>query len=98
MEDRWSTPKLVQLAALVLDSHRRWTGRELCERQGDPLAQARSLYAAPCVVLAHDGAADPCFTYANATAQALWELDWDAFIGMPSRLSAEPVEREQRAR
>ena len=37
------------------------------------------------------------FNYANLCAQGLWELDWDAFVGMPSRRSAEVEARGDRS-
>jgi hypothetical protein len=50
------------------------------------------------VVLAHDGGADPALIYANAAALQLWERPWAELISMPSRLTAEPQERADRAR
>lgn len=47
-------------------------------------------------VLAHDTEADPRFIYANKAAQLLFDYSWDEFIGLPSRLSAEPAERDER--
>lgn len=87
--------------ALLLDSHRRLTGRELLPlgSAGDsPAAAARALYHAPCVVLAHDRAADPLFTYANLAAQQRFALPWSQLVGMPSRYSAEPLARDARQR
>ncbi len=51
---------------------------------------------APFAVLAHDGGADPCFVYANRTAQTCFGYAWDEIVGLPSRLSAEAPEREAR--
>jgi PAS domain-containing protein len=56
----------------------------------------RGLYEAPFVLLSHGTAADPVFTYANAAAQALFGYDWEAFVRLPSRLSAEAPNREAR--
>ncbi len=81
-------------AALLLDSYRHWTGRELLE--GDQ--SARALYHAPFAVLSHDSAADPCFTYANLAAQKLFEMSWPEIVGLPSRLSAEPLAQAERER
>ena len=36
--------------------------------------------------------------YGNAAALALWEMDWDTFTRTPSRLTAEPMHRDERAR
>lgn len=53
---------------------------------------------APFVVVAHNTDADPRFVYANKRAQACFEYPWDEFITLPSRLSAEAPNREERAR
>lgn len=66
--------------------------------QADPLAQARALYEADFAVVSHGTEADPVFNYANRYAQQQFELDWEAFVQLPSRLSAEAVNREERAR
>ena len=63
-----------------------------------PLAQsAEALYHAPFPVLSHNAADDPVFTYGNLAAQNLWEVSWGQLTQMPSRLSAEPDERDARA-
>lgn len=55
------------------------------------------LDAAPDVVLCHDRGCDPVFVYANHCAAALWERPAASFIGWPSRLTAPPGERAERA-
>jgi MEKHLA domain-containing protein len=47
-------------------------------------------------VLAHNTDPDPLFIYANKAAQACFEFGWDEIVSLPSRLSAEPVDREDR--
>lgn len=37
-------------------------------------------------------------TYGNRMALTLWETTWDRFTRMPSRLTAEPQARDERAR
>lgn len=54
--------------------------------------------AAPYVVVAHNTDADPRFIYANTRAQVCFEYPWEEFITLPSRLSAEAPNREERAR
>lgn len=49
------------------------------------------------VVLAHDGGADPRLIYANRAALGLWRRPWGAMVGLPSRLTAEPAERQSRS-
>lgn len=85
-------------AALILDSFRRLLGRDLITPAADPVATAQRLWEAPVVVLSHDGSADPVLTYGNRTALDLWQTDWAALTAMPSRLTAEPMHREERAR
>jgi hypothetical protein len=89
---------LAEHAALLIRSYRHWTGRNLVDAALSLAASARVLYEAPFVVLSHDTAADPRFTYANLSAQRLFEMPWDQLVGMPSRYSAEPLAREERER
>ena len=66
------------------------------EKKGESLAE--QLFYAPFVVLSHDASVDPLFNYANKTALSLFEIEWQQLVRIPSRLSAEPVNREQRER
>lgn len=93
----WLTPAKQQLAACILRSHERAFGRPLLPGSDNAHA-AQNLFSADTVVLAHNGSADPCLIYANAAALQLWERRWAEMIGMPSRLTAEPQERADRAR
>lgn len=85
-------------AALIVASYRRLTGRDLLDPALDAADAARALYMAPFAVLAHDAGADPLFTYANLTAQRLFEMPWASIVGLPSRQSAEPLARAERQR
>lgn len=83
---------------LLCDSFARLLGRALLPGlPHDDLARARALYDADPVIVAHDAQPDPVFWFANRAAQRLWELDWERFTRLPSRLSAEPEERTARA-
>ena len=82
---------------LLLSSHRRLLGGELI-LPGNPIARAQALWSAPYVVVSHGPGDDPCFTYANKQALELWEMDWDEFVGMPGRNSAQATERAERDR
>ena len=59
---------------------------------------ALQLFYAPFAVVSHDTASDPVFNYANLKALELFELSWEDFTGLPSRLSAEPVNQAERDR
>ena len=81
-------------ATLLLESYRHWTQRDLLIST----TPAHALYHAPFGVLAHDAAADPCFTYANLVAQTQFERPWSEIVGLPSRYSAEPLAQAERER
>ena len=82
----------------LLDSHARWLQRELVDRSGDIEAQSERLFRAPFVVVSHADSEDPVLNYGNRRALDLWEMDWAEFTATPSRLTAEPVNRDERAR
>ncbi|WNV10316.1 MEKHLA domain-containing protein [Tardiphaga sp. 709] len=80
---------------LLSGSYLRTVGKPLLA----PVQDAAWLYSdAPFAVLAHSTAADPVFVYANKTAQRCFEYGWDEFITIPSRLSAEGPNRDERQR
>ena len=89
---------MVTWSQLLLDSFRRWTGRDLLSRTDTPDAQAQALFAAPFVVVSHGTEADPLLNYGNQRALDLWELSWAQLTSTPSRLTAEPMNRDKRAR
>jgi hypothetical protein len=98
MTDCLARPDTVAHVRLLLDSFVRLLGRELIPRAGSPAEQAQRLWRAPFVVVSHGTEADPVLNYGNARALALWEMNWDELTQTPSRLTAEPVHRDERAR
>jgi len=94
----WQPSGWEEHTRLLLDSYRRWLGRELVTRQNSPLDDARALFEAPFVVVSHGTQADPILNYGNRTALTLWEIDLETLLRTPSRLTAEPVHRDERAR
>lgn len=94
----FDVPTTIVHSQLLLDSFVRLVGRELIDRAGSPREQAERLYRSPFVVVSHGTEPDPVLNYGNAAALALWEMDWEAFTRTPSRLTAEPVHRDERAR
>lgn len=83
---------------VLLDSYRRWIGHELLSPRGTPADDASALFEAPFVVVSHGTQTDPVLNYGNRTALELWEMDLDTLLRTPSRLTAEPVHRDERAR
>lgn len=100
----WLTPAAQARAACLLTSHRQAFGRPLIAGLADdasPQLLAQELFASDAVVLAHDGAdpgsdPGPRLIYANRAALRLWQRPWEAMVGMPSKLTAEPAERASR--
>jgi hypothetical protein len=91
-------PATVAHVRLLLDSFARLLGRELVSRAGTAAEQAERLWQAPFVVVSHGTEADPVLNYGNARTLALWEMTWQELTQTPSRLTAEPVHRDERAR
>src|SRR5258708_404102 len=84
--------------ARLLASYRRWTGRDLVEPAGTLFDRARRLWDAPFAVVSGGTEADPIFNYGNRFALERFEMRWEEFTEMPSRLSAEPVHQGERSR
>ncbi len=81
---------------VILESYRLLLGEELLP--GEIENPSKALWEAPFVLLTHDGANDPIFTYANQTAMELFEMTWEQITSLPSRKSAEKVNRKERER
>lgn len=99
-EPGWLTPPRPALAVCILRSHRLAFGRPLLplrESALEPRHLAQELFQAPVVVLAHDGGVDPRLVWANRAALQLWRRRWQEMVGLPSRLTAEPQWRQERA-
>ena len=82
---------------LLVESYRRSVGAPPPFLEAGQPHSALWLYqdASHCVV-AHNTDADPHFVYANRAAQACFGYNWDEFISLPSRLSAEAPDRAER--
>lgn len=98
MDQHWANEAVIAHTACMVRSYRRFTGRELWPESGTPDAMARAVFEAPFVLVSHGTEADPVLNYGNATALRLWEATWAELTRMPSRLTAEAPNREERAR
>lgn len=87
-----------EFGALLLDNHHKLLGTRLEPDGMSPAETASWLYhEARFGLLAHDATADPVFVYANKAAQRAFGYDWAEFTALPSRLSAGPQDRAERA-
>jgi MEKHLA domain len=93
MTEIFKNPEVIDYSALLVSSFDRLTGKTLLAQSQDI---ARELYEAPFAVVSHGTQADPIFRYANRIALELWQMTWEEFTTMPSRLSAEPMLQAER--
>lgn len=96
-ENHWLQKGWIEHTQVLLDSYFHWIGRDLIPRTGSALDQAIALYFAPFVVVSHGTAPDPVLNYGNQAALTLWEMPVETFLKTPSRLTAEPMHRDERA-
>lgn len=107
-EAPWLSEQAQALAGRILASFAVAYGRPLLAglaSDASPRQRAQELFSGSIVVLAHDGHGpggslvehDPRLIYANRAALRLWRRPWAAMVGMPSRLTAEPCERQARS-
>lgn len=85
------------LLALV-HSYAHFSQRTLVEPTDDAVQLRASLDRLSAVIVAHNREADPFFVYANDLACQLWEMPREKLVGMPSRLTAESMHQDERAR
>ncbi|MDQ6422717.1 MEKHLA domain-containing protein [Paenibacillus sp. LHD-117] len=84
-------------ARLLQDSYRRLTGKDLLPNMPDR-GLTDAIDEAAFVILSHGTEGDPVLNYGNRMAMRLWEMDRETFVRTPSRLTAEPMERGERAK
>lgn len=80
--------------SLIASSFQRLLGYPLVPPS---LAVGEALWLAPRVIVAHGVQEDPVFFYGNRMALAAFEMNFEALTALPSRYSAEPLLREERA-
>jgi hypothetical protein len=87
---------LVEHAVIIRTSYARLFGKELLPAVESDEEFAKQLFYVPFAVVSHNTDEDPVFNYANLKAMELFEFGWEEFTRLPSRLSAEPVNRPER--
>ncbi|MEO7383479.1 MAG: MEKHLA domain-containing protein [Novosphingobium sp.] len=95
LPNAYREPVAARRIARIAECHRRLTGRELVRPDAD---LALALWQAPQVIVAHGTEADPLFFFANRAALDRFDTSLEAFLGSPSRFSAEEPLREERER
>lgn len=94
--DRITHAAVTRHLDLLASSYQQLTGRSLVGQVTVDIVD--TLDHAPFALLSHGTEPDPVFNYANQPALALFEMCWEEFTTLPSRLSAEPVNQAERER
>ena len=95
-DDHITSDTWVKRTQELLDSWERWMHEPLIERCS-PVKDALRVSNADFVLVSHGTEADPLLNFANRAALRLWQMSVEQFSGTPSRLTAEPVHRAERA-
>lgn len=90
----YQTPEAEAYARLLNYSFRHWTGVGLLPEEfpiQNDAELVEALWDAPFGLVSHGTEDDPIFRYGNKLGLSLFEMGWDEFTRLPSRLSAEPA-------
>jgi hypothetical protein len=96
-DEPWQRYNWLEHTQLMLDSFRHWLGHDLIPRSGSFAEEAAALFCAPFVVVSHGTQDDPILNYGNQAALDLWEMEVETLLQTPSRMTAEPLHRDERA-
>lgn len=89
---------LARHVRLLRESYYHWTGRDLLPADLNDDQAITALELADFAIVSHGTQHDPVFNYANPAALGLFEMTWEEFTSLPSRLSAEPMLQSERER
>lgn len=91
----------IRIAEAIASSFHARVGGHLVPPAASGAHLATAMMESAAVILCHDNGfkhSEPVFVYANLAAANLWRSTIEDLIGMPSRLSAPPEHRDERAR
>lgn len=97
MEPDLSKPFYIKHAWRLCYSYQRWTGKDLVSNYQTIKNPAEVIFNAPFALVSHGIEPVPVFNFGNRTALELFEIDWDQFIQLPSKESADQENQEDRA-
>jgi hypothetical protein len=93
-----SDTKLEERLQLIVGSYQRLTGKPLINDPPSNIAALReAVWDTPRAIVAHGTEADPIFFYGNRAALQQFEMSFEEFTCLPSRISAEPIAQAERA-
>jgi len=68
----------------------------IVSQHGKDMPLANTLYLSPFALVSHGLEAEPVFNFGNQVALRLFGYDWDSFIELPSKYSAQAMLRQER--
>jgi len=83
---------------ILRSSYLHWTGKYFFDQGVTHENAVEALFVAPFAVLSHGLGIDPIFNYGNQRALDIFEMSWEEFTVLPSRLSAETVNQKERVK
>ncbi len=83
---------------ILRSSYLHWTGMPIFDQSIAHENAVEALFVAPFAVLSHGIGIDPIFNYGNQRALDIFEMSWEEFTVLPSRLSAEKVSQKERVK
>ena len=98
MTDKNDCTFLTHHIEILRSSYLHWTGKPNFNKGTSQENAVEALFLAPFAVLSHGIGVDPIFNYGNQRALDLFEMSWEEFTVLPSRLSAETVNQKERAK
>ncbi|RFC36749.1 MAG: MEKHLA domain-containing protein [Candidatus Nitrotoga sp. SPKER] len=89
---------LTRHVEILCSSYFHWTGKSFFDEGITYENAVETLFVAPFAVLSHGIGIDPIFNYGNQRALDIFEMSWEEFTVLPSRLSAEKVNQKERVK
>ncbi|BAQ63383.1 MEKHLA domain-containing protein [Geminocystis sp. NIES-3709] len=103
MENIWQNSEIIAWTQIILNSYYQLLNTELIDRtvplydqKSDKLTQSKNLFYLDRVVYSHNTDLDPIYNYSNKKGLELWEMDWQQLTNTPSRMTTQPLLREER--
>lgn len=83
---------------ILCSSYLYWTGKYIFDQCITNENAVEALFVAPFAILSHGIGIDPIFNYGNQRALDIFEMSWEEFTALPSRLSAETINQKERVK
>ena len=92
LENNWRS----DIAEIAIASYEHFTGKSVVDCKNKYSSPYEALFHLKRPLLVHDTQSDPIFCYGNLLALEIFEYNWEELIKLPSRLSAEVKQQEDR--